>query len=317
MLASQLLAAMEGQFLINADGSFVFQTNGEFVPLAEGEIAITTATYSISDGQGGVDTATIVVTVVGRNDTPVGSNIPNRENALGEEVAIDIKDKFGDPDLMDEVVFTAEGLPPGLEIDPTTGVISGVIAEGVKTEAFMVELTATDRLGAVTTQLFTWKVTPTFAFDAFNNPLDPDGQIGTLGSTTREVLLSQQIQDLAPEPIIAGEAKPGTVLVARLYAQDGTILAESTTSADLAGNWVLQFHGAPATANARVVVEHVATESVALGETLFRLGEDSYRSLQLGTTHKDVTTAGTILADAPDKELERRHAQNTNPLSFL
>jgi GH25 family lysozyme M1 (1,4-beta-N-acetylmuramidase) len=52
--------------------------------------------------------------------------------------------------------FSAAGLPTGLSISPSTGVISGVLPAGAA--AFPVKVTATPAAGAAVTQAFTWDV---------------------------------------------------------------------------------------------------------------------------------------------------------------
>ncbi|MAT50657.1 MAG: hypothetical protein CMK32_05685, partial [Porticoccaceae bacterium] len=59
-----------GQFTIDSDGSWSFDPNGDFEDLAAGATRQTTVTYTLSDGQGGTDTATLTVTVSGTNDAP-------------------------------------------------------------------------------------------------------------------------------------------------------------------------------------------------------------------------------------------------------
>jgi hypothetical protein len=67
-----------------------------------------------------------------------------------------------------------------------------------------------------------------------------------------------------------------------------------------------------------VVIDHVATEEVKLGDLHhFRLTDDTYRALQLGTNHHNQLNIGTILADRPSLSLEIMHNQNLNPLMLL
>ncbi|MCA9152689.1 MAG: hypothetical protein KDA92_25470, partial [Planctomycetales bacterium] len=158
-----------------------------------------------------------------------------------------------------------------------------------------------------------------FAFDNLTHP-DKDEEafeVGHFVGARREVLLSRAIETLAPEPILAGYAKPGTVLIGRLYAEDGSVVAETNVTANAAGNWVMQFFGTKQIVNTRVIIEHVATENVELGATDFKLTDDTYRSLQLDAEHDRALTPGTILADAPSTSMEVQHRQYLNPLSLL
>ena len=49
----------------------IYDTNGNFETLAEGQTAVDTFTYTISDGHGGTDIATVSVTINGENDAPI------------------------------------------------------------------------------------------------------------------------------------------------------------------------------------------------------------------------------------------------------
>ncbi|MCF6274234.1 MAG: Ig-like domain-containing protein, partial [Robiginitomaculum sp.] len=56
-----------GIFVIQSDGTFSFRANGDFDYLAVGESETTTTSYTVSDGNGGTDIATVTVTVTGVN----------------------------------------------------------------------------------------------------------------------------------------------------------------------------------------------------------------------------------------------------------
>ncbi|EJN03643.1 Ig-like domain-containing protein [Phyllobacterium sp. YR531] len=108
-------------------------------------------TYTIDDGNGGVDTATVTVTVTADNDTPVVTNpIPDIVRADGQTFNYDASDFFDDPDG-DGLNFVVTGLPAGLTIDPLTGIISGTIDKGASNAApggvYQVTITAYDRAG--------------------------------------------------------------------------------------------------------------------------------------------------------------------------
>ncbi|MCE3029017.1 Ig-like domain-containing protein, partial [Salinicola sp. DM10] len=60
-----------GTFTLNADGSYSFNPGTAFDRLAVGQSDTTQISYTVSDGQGGSDTATLTVTVTGTNDLPV------------------------------------------------------------------------------------------------------------------------------------------------------------------------------------------------------------------------------------------------------
>ncbi len=106
---------------------------------------------------------------------------------------------FSDPDTGDVLTFSASGLPAGLSINPTTGVISGTIANNASVSGpFAVSVTATDPHGATSTRNFTWTVTnpaPTAVADTgattenantsgnvITNDTDPDNDVLTVSA---------------------------------------------------------------------------------------------------------------------------------------
>jgi hypothetical protein len=85
-------------------------------------------------------------------------------------VAYDIATRFRDPDADrsasapsgDGLRFTATGLPPGLSIDPATGLITGSLPVGSAAATdYTVTVTATDAAGASIARSFTWTVSDT------------------------------------------------------------------------------------------------------------------------------------------------------------
>ena len=57
--------------VIGADGTYTYVADQSAADdLATGETATDSFTYTVSDGNGGTDTATIVITVTGTNDAP-------------------------------------------------------------------------------------------------------------------------------------------------------------------------------------------------------------------------------------------------------
>ncbi|WP_227285131.1 Hint domain-containing protein [Boseongicola sp. H5] len=78
-----------GVFTVNADGTLRFDPKDDFNGLGEGETATTSVTYSVDDGNGGTDTAIVVVTVKGANDGPV---------AVGNAYTVERGEGAGDVD---------------------------------------------------------------------------------------------------------------------------------------------------------------------------------------------------------------------------
>ncbi len=148
-----------GTFVIGADGSYTFTPGTDFDDLPVGATRVTTVAYTITDGQGGTSTAIVTVTVTGVNDVPVAGPLANVGNIDGDVVTVDTGAAFSDPDG-DPLSFTTIGLPPGLSIDPITGVITGTIDTSASVGGpYTVVVTASDPNGGSTTQSFTWAVT--------------------------------------------------------------------------------------------------------------------------------------------------------------
>ncbi|HCW16802.1 MAG TPA: lysis protein, partial [Achromobacter sp.] len=153
-----------GTFTVQPDGSYVFTPGGQYDNLAQGETTTSTISYTITDPSGATSTATVVVTITGTNDGPVSTAISDTSGIDAQaEVRYDVSSHFSDTDTSDKLTYTATGLPPGLSIDPVTGIISGTIdhsaSQGGKDGVYTVTVTATDPAGAETSQSFDWDVT--------------------------------------------------------------------------------------------------------------------------------------------------------------
>jgi VCBS repeat-containing protein len=61
----------------DADGSFTYDPNGQFEYLPAGNSTSDSFTYMVSDGHGGIDIATVTITINGVNDAPTDINLDN------------------------------------------------------------------------------------------------------------------------------------------------------------------------------------------------------------------------------------------------
>jgi len=84
-VGTQIVLASGALLSGNANGSFVYFPNGQFDSLGIGESAQEIFTYTISDGQGGTDTATATITINGVNDIPAAAD---DDFATGEDAAL-------------------------------------------------------------------------------------------------------------------------------------------------------------------------------------------------------------------------------------
>jgi uncharacterized repeat protein (TIGR01451 family) len=65
----------------NADGSFTYDPNGQFEYLKAGASTTDSFTYTVSDGQGGTDNATVTITINGVDDAPTDISLDNNSVA--------------------------------------------------------------------------------------------------------------------------------------------------------------------------------------------------------------------------------------------
>ena len=197
-----------GDLTLNADGSWTFVPNATANALAVGDTATEVVTYTIDDGNGGTDTATLTIELIGTNDTPIVVDPLNPGTPPGDPnnvitdvtttdgatpATINVDDYLDDPDG-DPLIFTQTGLPIGLSIDPNTGEITGTIdpdasqggpnSDGV----YQVTVTGTDPSGASVDTTITYTITnlpPVAVDDASSDDEDvtQTGNVITDGTT--------------------------------------------------------------------------------------------------------------------------------------
>lgn len=136
-----------GSLTLNADGSFTYTPDAGF-------LGVDSFTYHASDGAADSNVATVTLNVaefLPPAVTPTGDQT-NQEND-----SVHVQVVAVDPDG-DTLLYAAVGLPAGLSIDPSTGLISGVIAGSAADHApFHVDVLVID--GNLTVHdPFTWTV---------------------------------------------------------------------------------------------------------------------------------------------------------------
>jgi VCBS repeat-containing protein len=110
-------------------------------------------TYTVTSG-GVTEQVAVNVTVgaaVPVNNAPVASSLGSATAIDGGLVLIATGTAFSDPDVLDLLTYSATGLPPGLSISATTGLITGVLGTHASTVSgglYTVAVTATDLAGA-------------------------------------------------------------------------------------------------------------------------------------------------------------------------
>ncbi|HXV69947.1 MAG TPA: Ig-like domain-containing protein [Acidimicrobiia bacterium] len=106
------------------------------------------------------DSETITVLVQEKNDPPAVASPGNQTNGEGDSVSMPIM--ASDPDVpADTLTWSANDLPPGLSIDASTGVISGVLPySAAKSTPYTTQVSVTDGQFAASTT-FAWNIVDT------------------------------------------------------------------------------------------------------------------------------------------------------------
>ncbi|NOZ55008.1 MAG: hypothetical protein GXP08_18030 [Gammaproteobacteria bacterium] len=119
----------------------------------------------VNDDQGGSDSITVNVIIASQNDAPNFITVPSDQTHTEEESISVVTASAIDTADGDTLIYTASGLPPGINIDPNSGQISGTINGGANNSPYTVTLTADDQSGAAnakTSTTFQWTINPAF-----------------------------------------------------------------------------------------------------------------------------------------------------------
>ncbi|WP_442510845.1 Ig-like domain-containing protein [Novipirellula sp. SH528] len=109
-----------GQVTQNPDNTFTYDPNDQFNSLGDGEIVTDTFSYTVSDGQGGTDSAEVAVSVQGVNDTPQAvADTATTDKGIAVEIVVLSND--ADPDNTDNlrvVGIDSSGLQGTVQLNP-------------------------------------------------------------------------------------------------------------------------------------------------------------------------------------------------------
>jgi VCBS repeat-containing protein len=140
---ASLGAAAHGVVVLGSGGAVTYTP-------AAGYRGLDSFTYTVTSG--GVSETVNVSVIVGSNHAPVGTDLSAQSTSDGAVVAIAAATAFSDSDLFDRLTYAASGLPAGLSIDPSSGLISGTVNGHASVLApggdYRVVITATDLAGA-------------------------------------------------------------------------------------------------------------------------------------------------------------------------
>ncbi|MFM9976192.1 MAG: Ig-like domain-containing protein, partial [Beijerinckiaceae bacterium] len=258
--------------VLNSDGSYSFAPGTAYNSLPLGRSVTETIVYTITDGDGAMASATLTLTITGENDPPVlvdplnpsqpglPQGLPARTGLDSGSVSIPLAPFLRDPDG-DPLTYRAAGLPPGLSLDPVTGLISGVLPANASqggplgNGVYAVTLTVTDINGA--------SITTTFSFTASNPPPVAMTDTGSARSgvpTQINVLSNDADPDGDVLTVVSASSPDGAVSI----LPDGTLVFTPTLG--FTGEAVVTYtisDGNGGTATARVLVD-VRTGVVAL-----------------------------------------------------
>ncbi|WP_371396900.1 Ig-like domain-containing protein [Fretibacter rubidus] len=159
-LGSPVTLGSGGIVSLNPDGTLTY------APLA-GQSGDDSFSYVVTDADGASDTATVVISTQPVNDAPElvidpanpDVSLPPQSHMDGELIEpVSIADVFTDVDG-DTLSFSATGLPPGLSLDSTTGLVTGTLLPGASANGpYTVIITATDAGGLSVSTDFVWAV---------------------------------------------------------------------------------------------------------------------------------------------------------------
>ena len=108
-LGASLAGSNGGLFVINADGTASFDTNGAFEALGNGETAVTSIEYAVTDAAGDVDVSTYTVIVEGENVLADGDEETRVDEDAGLVALTNVLANTVDPETGDPTVISVAG----------------------------------------------------------------------------------------------------------------------------------------------------------------------------------------------------------------
>ncbi|MGB6041927.1 MAG: Ig-like domain-containing protein, partial [Pirellulales bacterium] len=228
-----------GLVIDNGDGTFDYDPNGQFETLAVGETATDTVVYTVSDGNGGTDTATVTITINGRNDGPTANGDAGAGYTTDEDTSFttgNVLPNDADPDTSDTLAVV------GIN---TAGTLGSVIDNGDGTFTYD-PAGAFENLaaGETTTDTFTYTIsdgnggtdtaTVTITINGVNDGPTANNDVG---ATDEETVLN-----VPASGVLSNDTDPDT--------SDSLTVTEVNGSAVSIGTTITLASGAQVTLNA-------------------------------------------------------------------
>ncbi|MEI9924472.1 MAG: VCBS domain-containing protein [Bradyrhizobium sp.] len=107
----------KGKITNNGDGTFTYDPKNAFAYLGQGETAIDTFSFTVTDAAGASSTAAVKITIDGENDAPVAQDLVGKVNEHGPGVVFTAN--YADPDTTDSHTFAVNILT-----DKTRGTVT-------------------------------------------------------------------------------------------------------------------------------------------------------------------------------------------------
>ncbi|MBN9672984.1 Ig-like domain-containing protein [Roseibium aggregatum] len=182
----------------NGDGTFTYDLKGQFESLGQGETAQEKFAYTVTDKSGASSTASITVTVVGKNDAPVAEAISGSVDEGG--VSIVLSAAYSDVDTSDTHSFTID----------TTGTIGSVTKNGDGTFSY-------DPNGR-----FEHLAAGETATDSFNYTVTDSYGMKTTETATITVVGQNDVPEAEAVSVTVEEDGPGVLIVPTYSDADAT-----------------------------------------------------------------------------------------------
>ncbi|ASP34232.1 VCBS domain-containing protein [Labrenzia sp. VG12] len=152
----------------NGDGTFTYVASDSYDNLGLGDSTTETLFYTVTDGSGATSTASVTITIEGRNDDPMLQAGALAATEDGDAVDLDLSALGSDIDSDDDgssLTYTVSGAPDKGEVTVDGTVLSfdpsGAFShlQTGETEDVLIEVTATDAHGATAVNTITVTVT--------------------------------------------------------------------------------------------------------------------------------------------------------------